>query len=126
MTFSLALTIVRGMAGEIPGLVRRYAEYRYFDGILSFLARDGIRYQESSRRLEDESVHIARELGLQPVSYIPSNLIDGDVRWVIYFYIINAATGVAQGSPPKYAAGSAGSTGSLEGADFSSRGSVQK
>jgi pyruvate-formate lyase-activating enzyme len=100
VTFSLAVTIYPDKAGELPQLVRRYAEYRYFDGILSFLAREGLRSHQSTPRLEAESASIARELGLEPVSYIPNNLADGGVRWLIYFYIMNAATGAALGLSP--------------------------
>ncbi len=97
VTFSLALTIDPDSAGEIPSLVKRYARYRYFDGILSLVARDGLRRDGPRPTLENEYVRLRQELRLEPVSYVPSNLGEDRVRWLIYFYMINAATGKAYG-----------------------------
>jgi len=93
--FSLSLTIYDGRQGEIPALVRRYAAYRYFDGVLAILARDNPPVQIQHPELAPEYEALARSLAVRPVAYVPSSLSDADVHWLIYFYFMNADTGEA-------------------------------
>ena len=93
--FSLSLTIYDDRQGEIPDLVRRYASYRYFDGILAILARDTPPVKIQHPELAAEYDALARTLAVQPVAYVPSNLSDTDVHWLVYFYFMDAGTGEA-------------------------------
>ena len=91
--FSLSLTIYNEDRGQIPMLVRRYSGYRYFEGILSVLARDPLPPKIQRATLLDEYASVLEGLKIEPSSYIPSNLDDEDVNWLIYIYFINANTG---------------------------------
>jgi hypothetical protein len=93
--FSLSITIDSEQSGSIPERVKTYASYRYFDGVLAVLARDPFDPQPDAVQLEGEYASIADRLGIEPSAYIPSNLSDRDVRWIIYYYFINAQTGRA-------------------------------
>jgi hypothetical protein len=97
--FSLSITIQDEECGAIPAIVRSAATYRYFDGVLAVLGRDPLDVQHSGPRLEDEYASISSGLGIQPTSYIPSNLSSQDIRWLIYYYYINARTGKAVAMP---------------------------
>lgn len=91
--FSLSITIDSNESGSIPESVKAYALYRYFDGVLAVLARDPFDPKQDAVQLEGEYAGIADRLGIEPSAYIPSNLGDRDVRWLIYYYFINAQTG---------------------------------
>ncbi len=93
--FSLSITLDSQESGSIPESVKTYASYRYFDGILAVLARDPFDSQPDAVQLAGEYAGIADRLGIEPSAYIPSNLSDRDVRWIIYYYFINARTGRA-------------------------------
>ena len=93
--FSLSLTIYNDRQGEIPALVRRYAAYRYFDGVLAILARDTPPARIQHPELAPEYEALARSLAIGPVAYVPSNLSDADVHWLLYFYFMDADTGEA-------------------------------
>lgn len=93
--FSLSLTIYDGKQGEIPDLVRRYASYRHFDGVLAILARDTPPVKIQHPELAIEYDALERSLSVQPVAFIPSSLSDADVHWLIYFYFMDAETGEA-------------------------------
>ncbi|HET7291279.1 MAG TPA: radical SAM protein [Vicinamibacteria bacterium] len=95
---SLAWTVYDG--GGLPPLVREFARYPHFDGVLALIAQDpdaSLTASRTRRRpsLAAEQATLARELGLAPSLYIPSNLDDADVRWLMYFYYFNARTGRA-------------------------------
>jgi organic radical activating enzyme len=93
VSFSLSLTVYNEEGGRIPELAKKYSSYRYFDGILAVLARDPLPPRIQDVELEEEYCSIGRSLHIEPVAYIPSNLNDGDVHWLIYFYFINTKTG---------------------------------
>ncbi len=104
---SLAWTVYPDGPGSLPRLVRELAPHPRFDGILALLAHD----PDASLRpgangagrpsLAAEQGALARELGILPSLYVPSNLDDEDVSWLMCFYYVNAATGRAFGlSPP--------------------------
>jgi hypothetical protein len=101
LPFGLSLTIYPDRAGALPDLVRQLGRYRYFDGVLGTLAQD---FSACSRRVEPESLApslldeyraLRDRLGVEPVTYLPSNLSDQSVRWLIYFYFLNVETGEA-------------------------------
>jgi hypothetical protein len=97
--FSLSITIQGEECGAIPAIVRSAAKYRYFDGVLAVLGRDPLDVEHGGPRLENEYASIAGGLSIEPTSYIPSNLSNQDVRWLIYYYYINARTGKAVAMP---------------------------
>ena len=97
--FALAVTVYADNAGTLPQLMKRYAHYGYFDGILATLVRErdahrsGWHSREGAPSLLEEHRAIRLELGIQPATYVPSNLDDASVRWLMYFYFINFRTG---------------------------------
>lgn len=100
--FSLSITIYNDYAGMIPALVRQYAGYECFDGILSILARDPRPPSSQTVQMADECRSISKDLGIEPTGYIPSNLDDRDVGWLAYLYYINADTGAAFALSPSF------------------------
>jgi organic radical activating enzyme len=90
--FALSITIFENNKGSIPKLLKQYSSYKFFDGILAILARDPIKEQTEKTELVDEYRSIYDELDIEPTAYIPSNLEDEYVSWLIYFYFINAHT----------------------------------
>jgi hypothetical protein len=76
----------------MPELLGAISAYRFFDGILAVLARDPHPPGFERADLATECRSLADTLGLRPAAYIPSNLSDADVRWIFYFYFINAET----------------------------------
>ena len=91
--FALSITIYEENKGEIPESVRQYSKFQFFDGILAVLARDPLHQQVHNTELFDEYISIYHKLILEPVAYIPSNLDDKHMSWLIYVYFINANTG---------------------------------
>lgn len=104
---SLSITIYLDNRGAIPELIRKYAPYRYFDGILALLARDPIQtvQQEyagkSKPELLEEYESIRSQLGVRPAAYIPSSLDDAHISWLMYFYYYNASTGRTMDISPR-------------------------
>jgi hypothetical protein len=101
LPFSLSLTIYPETEGEIPDLVRCYARYRWFDGILAVLGRDPDRPEDRGPTLEAQHRHIAAGLGLGPSGYVPSSADDGGAFWLVYFYFIRADDGRTFGLSPR-------------------------
>jgi hypothetical protein len=105
--FALSSTLYRENCHGIPPLMRRYASYRYFDGILATLARPNEEmigpvppeFGRPEMREVDESIRSG--LGVRPSSYIPSSLDDDEIRWLMYLYYINARTGVTVPISPR-------------------------
>jgi hypothetical protein len=91
--FSLSITVYNDYRNRIPALVRRYAGYRCFDGILAILARDPEPPYLQDTQMAEEYQSISRELHIEPSGYVPSNLDDGDVGWLVYLYYLNSGTG---------------------------------
>lgn len=101
--FSLSLTIYEEEKGLMPELIKKYARYRYFDGILAVLARDPHAPYHQAVSLAGEYESLERELCVSPSAYIPSNAEDGQIFWLIYHYFINALNGKAFAlSPPAH------------------------
>jgi hypothetical protein len=91
--FSFSITIDEDELGTIPDLEKRFAGLKYFDGVLAILAKDPLDPQRPTPRLEDVYNDIADRLNIEPSAYVPSNRSDSDVRWLIYYYFVNANTG---------------------------------
>jgi hypothetical protein len=93
--FALSITIGDGDQRTLPALIRHYSRYRYFDGVLAVLARDPLPPRSQDAQLLDEYLSLADELGIEPTNYIPSNVSDREISWLIYSYFVNPATGRA-------------------------------
>jgi organic radical activating enzyme len=91
--FSLAITITNEDQGALAELVKRYSKYRYFDGILAVVARDPLPPKIQKVELSDEYRSLTQNLKIEPSSYVPSNLSDKEVTWLVYTYFINPLTG---------------------------------
>ncbi len=94
MHFSLSITIDGPDRAVIPELAKKYAHYRHFDGVLAVLARDSspTRTSGAGPGLEDEYDSISKRLGVEPCAFVPSNLDEQDVRWLMYYYFVNSRT----------------------------------
>jgi hypothetical protein len=106
--FALSVTLSASKPDIIPIVMKRYAHYHYFDGILATLARpmdlvvQSLPSRNGSPELCQVYAGIKSGLHIEPSSYIPSNLDDREVRWLIYFYYLNAGTGQAVPLSPAF------------------------
>jgi len=91
--FSLSLTIYDENKGEIPRLIKKFSVYKFFDGILAVLARDPLHHEIHNTELHYEYESILKELNIDLTAYIPSNLNDEYICWLVYFLFFNANTG---------------------------------
>jgi len=97
--YSLSNTIFFDTQGLLSGKIRKYASYKYFDGILALLSRDcneSIKKKSSQKdwsQLKIEYQELGKDLMIDPVGYIPTSLSDDDISWLFFFYYINANTG---------------------------------
>lgn len=97
--FGLSLTLSEGEEDQLPEILKEYAGYEHFDGVLVTLALDFEHAFDSAERREREpdmarvAAAIDRELHVAPTAYIPSNLDDDEVCWLMYMYWLNADTG---------------------------------
>jgi Radical SAM superfamily/4Fe-4S single cluster domain len=91
--FGLSLTIYEDERGSMSGLIKKYARNRYFDGILSVLAKDPAAPDHQIVSLTGEYRSLERGLRVGPSAYIPSSSEDGRVFWLIYLFFINAVDG---------------------------------
>jgi hypothetical protein len=98
--FSLSLTIYEDERGSMPGLIKKYAGYRYFDGILAVLVKDPNTPLAQTVSLAGEYGSLERDLGVSPSAYIPFNARDGQISWLVYHYFIDALTGEALAMSP--------------------------
>ncbi len=106
--FALSVTVYPETQATIPTIMRRYAGYRLFEGILATLTREdaslaprpaGVAAAELD--LLPEYRAIARDMDIEPADYLPTNLSDEDISWLQYFYYFNAATGRAFDLSPR-------------------------
>jgi len=97
--FAISETLYRNNIGGIPALMRRYASFRHFDGMLATLARPGFEMAQRARSafarpdMADVDAVIRTGLRVEASSYIPSSLDDEEIRWLMYLYYFNASTG---------------------------------
>ncbi|HSA95108.1 MAG TPA: hypothetical protein VLJ16_03600, partial [Acidobacteriota bacterium] len=89
--FALSVTIYNEDRGRLSEAVRAYSRYRHFDGILAVLARDGGDPSGQNVQLRDEYDGLERGLGLEPVAYVPSSRSETEARWLVYYYLVDAA-----------------------------------
>ncbi len=88
--FALSVTVYNEDRGSMSDIVRRYSRFRYFDGVLAVLARDGRDPAAQTVELREEYEGLRTGLGLEPTAYVPSNVSDTDVRWLVYFHLADA------------------------------------
>lgn len=97
--FGLALTLYEGQEAALPGVMRDFARYHWFDGVLVTLAFDPDRAWVPEVHDPDApemvAIHraLADQLAIQPTAYLPSSLHDDEVCWLMYLYAIDAASG---------------------------------
>lgn len=98
--FSLSITIYNDSQGGIPGIIKKYNYFTYFDGILALMERDPIEAFSNNPSplnilptLANEYVTIQHALNVEPTTYIPSSIDDDHISWLMYFYYINSKTG---------------------------------
>jgi len=97
--FALSLTIYNDNPGKIPGFMRSYARYSFFDGVLATIERRipfvvlPFYTGDTKDYMYDEYEQINNTLSIKPTTYLPSNNSDDDISWQIYFYYINSETG---------------------------------
>lgn len=98
--FALSLTIYQEGASSIPHIMRKYARFSFFDGMLATLEREtrSVFFDSfggfDKDYLQMEHDHIASQLEVFPTSYLPGSNSDSEISWLIYFYYINSETGV--------------------------------
>ena len=90
IAFSLSVTVYNEDRGRMSEVIRRYSRFRYFDGILAVLARDGQNLAAQTVELREEYGGLRTGLGLEPTAYLPSNVSDNDARWLVYFYLVDS------------------------------------
>ncbi len=106
--FGLALTIYAGGEAELPGVMKAFARYRWFDGVLVTLAFDPDRAWlpevEDPGAPSMEALHRAIEdqLGIGPTAYLPSSQHDDEVCWLMYIYAIDAGSGRCFALSPRF------------------------
>ncbi len=88
--FALSVTVYNEDRGRMSDIVRRYSRFRYFDGVLAVLARDAREPAAQTVELKEEYEGLRAGLGLEPTAYVPSNVSDADVRWLVYFHLAEA------------------------------------
>jgi len=91
--FALSLTIYEDDRGSMSALIKKYAAYKYFDGILAVLASDPGASRPQVASLTGEYRSLERDLHVPPSAYIPSDSRDDRVFWLIYYFFINARSG---------------------------------
>lgn len=95
--FGLTMTMYDDNASLLPAKIREFSPYRYFDGILATLAKDTediFRGGSSLTPTMQDVVEPLSELGIRPASYLPTSANRKKIGWLIYFYYINAETGL--------------------------------
>jgi hypothetical protein len=106
VNFGMSFTLYEGKEDEVPSLMRRYSRFRYFDGILATIARYDEAQDGSPKKEGPDPVTVCwwihSDLGVEPASYLPSNLDDAEARWLIYFYYMNAENGKTVSLSPAY------------------------
>lgn len=100
LLFSLSVTVYPDDLSGIADAVRRYARYRHFDGVLAVLGRDPGREDAHGVRLDAQHGAILDDLGVHPVSYVPSNRDPEEAFWLVYSYFIRGDTGRVFGISP--------------------------
>lgn len=104
--FGFSITLYEGEEAEVPRVLKAFAPYRWFDGVLVTLAFDfdsvltGAAAQ-AGPTMEGVAAAMARELRVEPAAYLPLSLDDDEVCWLMWFYWINAVTGATFALSPE-------------------------
>ncbi len=106
--FGLSVTVYPESRRTVCAAMKQYAKYRFFDGILVTITGDthtsvlrGPRGDDEPS-LREEHDSIVDGLAIEPSAYIPSNIDDFQVRWLMYFYYINYRTGATFSLSPRF------------------------
>jgi hypothetical protein len=101
--YSLAVTLYENNSAMIPTWIRRYAKYKYFNGIFAVPAKNPRGIFPAEGDLEKEHKHISDQLGIEPTTYVPSSRNDAEVKWLIYYYFLEThSVGIIPISPILY------------------------
>jgi len=98
--FAFSVTIYAAGSVSIPQIMRNYARYSFFDGMLATIERDtqNVFFDTfpgfDRDYIEIEHNKIISRLRVYPTSYLPGSNSDTEISWLIYFYYINSITGV--------------------------------
>lgn len=102
VAYGLSLTLYPGGEGALPAVLREHARHQCFDGVLCTLAfdlehafDDGAERDPGRASMARAYQGISKGLGIEPAAYLPSSTDDEEICWLMYFYWINADTGVA-------------------------------
>lgn len=104
--FGFSITLYEGEEAEIPRILRAFARYRWFDGVLVTLALDfdaafAAGAVTGGPTMEGVVAAMDRELHVAPAAYLPSSLDDDEVCWLMWFYWTNAVTGATFALSPE-------------------------
>ncbi len=104
--FGLTVTVYPENRATLPQLLKQYASYRFFDGVLATLSKDTALTTQpdgspGEMDLVPEHRALASVLGVLPSTYLPSSLDDLEVTWLLYFYYLNSETGIAFSISPR-------------------------
>jgi hypothetical protein len=108
LTSGLAITLYVGEERDLPGILREFAAYEHFDGVLVTLAMEPDHFLEGgwSSAAEPDLRQVVRslevQLGVLPAAYLPTTLDDAEVSWLMYFYYLDAASGACFGLSPRF------------------------
>lgn len=106
VSFGLSATIYDETKYDIPGMITRYTEYRYYDGVIGYLVRDledtliRREIKPEHPKMEDFYESVTRELNIEPCAYLPSSTKEDYISWMIYLFFINNKTGVTHSFSP--------------------------
>jgi hypothetical protein len=95
---TISWTIYRKQRVRIPDLLREFSGYPNFDGLLCVLEKSvdlAIQMGYSNKdwpMLLSEYENLKQSLSLQPSIFLPSNIDDESVTWLVYMYYINHET----------------------------------
>ena len=96
LTFALSVTVTDAVRDDIAELMKEFARYRYFDGILVTQAKNMDQLTAPAVHpgpdLSEISSGIERGLSIRASSYVPSSQDDREVCWLTYFYYYNTNT----------------------------------
>ncbi len=104
--FGFSVTLYDGEEAEVPRILRAFARYRWFDGMLVTLALDFDHAFEPGAagrgpQMSTVAAAMRAELGVEPAAYVPSSLDDDEICWLMWFYFLNARTGATFALSPE-------------------------
>lgn len=88
----------------IPAIIKRYANNKYFSGILATIGADFTdenKYYDENR-IKEVSENIYKELGVLPISYTPASLDDDEVSWLSYLFYTDSKGNNSHGASKLY------------------------